>query len=156
MWKHFDMRVEVHAARWRAVSLWDRAKHRPIDQSWPTNDEIVTASRLKVLWRVSWYMYVYTLCTNVGRSFTRTNLVHRSPISQSLSFFSLPVIDCVTSLVISIIIIISFAIHLVISVIIIRVLYVIYWLYLNIKIFADVEGEIFNTRYKLYMNLITI
>lgn len=47
MRKHFDMRAEVHAARWRAVSLLDRAKHRAIDRSWPANDQIVTASRLK-------------------------------------------------------------------------------------------------------------
>lgn len=60
MRKHFDMRVEVHAARWRAVSPSDRAKHRPIDQSWPTNDEIVTASHLKVLWRAFRDTYMYT------------------------------------------------------------------------------------------------
>lgn len=53
MWKHFDMRVKVHAAHWRAVSLLDRAKHRPIDRSWSANDQIVTASGLEVLWRVS-------------------------------------------------------------------------------------------------------
>lgn len=54
MWKHFDMRGEVYAVYdERAVSPSNHAERRPIDQSRPANDQIVTASRLEVLWRVS-------------------------------------------------------------------------------------------------------
>lgn len=48
-----EVPICVRAERGRAVSALDRAERRPIDRNRSANDQIVTASRLQVLWRPS-------------------------------------------------------------------------------------------------------